>query len=302
MIPFAHLAARAFNRPLAITDAAAQAVLGAFGPRLLGDGMQHHQPAPQAGRLGDPVREERDGWGQPVASLRRSGPVAVIEVEGVLVHKGRFTGQYCGNTSYEGLAAQIAMARDDASITAVVVEIDSPGGEVSGLFDCARALAALADAKPTVAILTDTACSAAYMLAVACRQIWLPSAGQAGSIGAITMHVDTSRALDNAGLVVTTLSAGAHKADGSPFAPLPPEVAARVRADLEAVRAGMCAFIGQRRPALGSEGALATEAQVYMGPAAVAAGLADAVVHPAEAFDAFCAACLAAAPATGPAA
>jgi len=222
--------------------------------------------------------------------LRRTGSVAVIEIEGVLVHKGRFTGQFCGNTSYEGLAAQIAMAMDDSSITAVVVEIDSPGGEVSGLGDCARALAALADAKPTVAILTDTACSAAYMLAAACRQIWLPSAGQAGSIGAITMHVDTSRAMDKAGLTVTTLHAGAHKADGSPFAPLPPAIADAVRADLESVRREMSIFIGQRRPALGEAGALATEARVYMGQAAVAAGLADAVVHPAEAFAQFVAA------------
>jgi capsid assembly protease len=294
MIAYTRLAARAFNRPLAITDAAAQAVLGAFGQRLLGHeaGFDH-----QAGRLGDPLKERRDYDGSSLAAPRRVGSVAVIEVEGVLVHKGRFTGQYCGNTSYEGLNAQIAMAMEDSGITAVAVEIDSPGGEVSGLFDCARALAALADAKPTVAILTDTACSAAYMLAAACRQIWLPSAGQAGSIGAITMHVDTSRAMDKAGLFVTTLSAGAHKADGSPFAPLPPEVADRVRADLEAVRVEMAAFIGQRRPALGSAGALATEAQVYMGPAAVAAGLADAVVHPAEAFAAFLSAAAPTAPA-----
>lgn len=285
MTSLPHLSARAFNRPLAITGPAAEAMLGAFGQRLLGDGFS----APQAGRLGDPVMA-RDEYGQSYAHLRRVGPVAVIEVEGVLVHKGRFTGQFCGNTSYEGLMAQIAMARSDASIASVVVEFDSPGGEVSGLSDCARALAVLADEKPTVAILTDMACSAAYMLAAACRQIWLPAAGQAGSIGAITLHVDTSRALDKAGLTVTTLHAGARKADGSPFAPLPPEVAERVRADLEAVRQEMAAFIGQRRPRLGRDGALATEAQVYMGGAAVTAGIADAVAHPAEAFAAFLAA------------
>ncbi len=285
MNPVPRLAARAFNRPLGIEPGAASAFLHAFGARLGGvDDVQ-------AGRLGDPLREERDDYGRSVAELRRVGPVAVIEIEGVLVHKGRFTGQYCGNTSYEGLLTQLLMAAEDPSVAGVVLECDSPGGEISGLMDCAGRLAALSDAKPTLAILTDMACSAAYVLASACRGIVMPAHGRAGSIGALTIHVDESAALARAGLVVTPLFAGRHKVDGHPFAALPDEVRARIEADLEATRQDMARFIGERRPELGRDGALATEAQHYAGAEALSLKLVDAVAHPTEAFAAFCAAC-----------
>jgi ClpP class serine protease len=149
-------------------------------------------------------------------------------------------------------------------------------------------IADLSAEKPTIAILTDYALSAGYLLASAARQIVMPETGWAGSIGVITLHADMSAALEKDGLRVTVLSSGAHKADGNPFAPLPAPVADKIRADLAATRDLFAETVARHRgPRLTKAAALATEAQVYTGPNAVAAGLADAVMRPSEAFAAF---------------
>jgi transposase len=64
-----------------------------------------------------------------------------------------------------------------------VFEVDSLGGELAGAFETADLIARLSAEKPTLAILTDHALSAGYLLASAARQIIMPEHGRAGSIG-----------------------------------------------------------------------------------------------------------------------
>jgi signal peptide peptidase SppA len=243
------------------------------------------------GRLGDKLgrKLESRGYGDMILDVVEG--IAVIPIEGTLVHKGSWIGSYSGDTSYEGLQTQIKRAGADRHVKGIVFEVDSFGGEVSGAFDTAQMIAELSAAKPTMAILTDFALSAGYLLASAARFIAMPETGAAGSIGVITLHVDYSKQIEKSGLAVTVLTSGAHKADGNPFEPLPDDVAARIKGDLDRARdqfAGAVArFRGDR---LTKSAALATEAQHYRGSDALAAGLVDAVLRPSEAFDEFVAA------------
>lgn len=285
-------AARMFNTPLLVHPGKAEIICRAVGRRILGGPVTVR--IPEAGVLGEPIREEvgfdwESGEDRPLLEpVRRIGNVAVLEVEGTLVAKGKWTGAWSGMTSYEGLNAQITDLRADDGVRGVVLEVDSFGGEVAGAFDCADQIAALAAEKPVIAILTDHACSAGYLLASAARSIVIPRSGMAGSIGVISMHVDMSRALDEAGLTVTILTGGKNKADGTPYAPLPKETAEKFRAEMEALRSIFAETVGRYRgDRLDTEKALATEAETYTGQAAVDAGLADAVANPTEAFAAF---------------
>jgi len=285
-------AARMFNTPLMVHPGKAEIICRAVGRRILGGPVTVR--IPEAGVLGEPIRDEigfdwESGEDRPLLEpVRRVGNVAVLEVEGTLVAKGKWTGAWSGMTSYEGLNAQISDLRADDGIRGVVLEVDSFGGEVAGAFDCADQIAALAAEKPVIAILTDHACSAGYLLASAARSIVMPRSGMVGSIGVISMHVDASRALDEAGLTVTILTGGKNKADGTPYAPLPKETAEKFRAEMEALREIFAETVGRYRgDRLGKEKALATEAETYTGQAAVDAGLADAVANPTEAFAAF---------------
>lgn len=283
------IAAELIGVPLAIDESRANVMLSALGPRIFGAPVtvaRHPGIEQEAGIL--PQRLE----GHLQRINRSAYPVVdgigILEVEGTLVHKGSWIGMDCGETSYEGLRTQIERARRDTSLKAAVVELDSPGGSVSGLFETAAALAQLSAEKPTLAILTSVACSAAYLLASQARRIVMPEFGFAGSIGAVVMHVDWSAALTEAGIKVTLISSGAHKTAGNPYEPLAVETVDRIKGDLDQVRARFAEVVGQGRgKALTAKAAMATEAQVYSGREAVTLGLADAIGDPHEAFAAF---------------
>lgn len=286
------IAARLFDTPLMLHEAKANIIARSFGPRVLGQDVAMAD-TPVMGVLSQNMRELRDGWtGEKIyAGPKMVGNVAVIEVEGSLVNKGAWVGKTSGMTSYEGLNIQIAdcLARDD--IKAVVFEIDSFGGEVDGCFACAEELFALSQEKPTIAILTDHACSAAYLLAAACRQIVIPATGYTGSIGVITMHVDASGWAKNQGLAVTILRAGEKKARPGMFEAMSEEEYSEAVSDLETMRSLFAETVSRYRGSrLSVETALATQADTFRGQAAVDLGLADAVGRPKQVFEAFLAA------------
>lgn len=284
------ITAELIGTPLAIDGARASVMLQAIGPRLFGRPVTvagaHPAFEQQAGIL--PQRLERAVASSNHPAYPVIDGVAVIEIEGTLVPKGSWIGMDCGETSYEGLRTQIERARRDPGVRAAVVEVDSPGGAVASVFETAEALARLSAEKPTMAILTSVACSAAYLLASQARRIVMPEFGFAGSIGAVVMHVDWSAALTEAGVKVTLITSGAHKADGNPYEPLATEVVDRIKADLDQVRGRFAEVVGRGRgKALTAKAAMATEAQVYSGREAVTLGLADAIGDPLEAFAAF---------------
>ena len=294
----AQIAQRAFDTPLMIAPAKALAFLSGLGPRITGeeirfDGMTVAEPDLTAARqtalasliCGDLAKRHGDDADAPFPVI---DGVAVIAIAGTLVHRGAWIGQSSGLTSYEGLAAQIDAAVHDPAIRGIALEIDSFGGEVAGAFDLADRIRAARAKKPVHAFLAENALSAGYALASQATRITLPRTGAAGSIGVITMHTDMSGMLAQKGVAVTLIHAGAQKADGNPYAALPEGVRERLQAELEDLRILFAETVAAGRGAkMTKEAALATEAAVFRGAAAVEAGLADAVADPRAAFRAF---------------
>ena len=216
---------------------------------------------------------------------------AVIEIAGTLVHRGAWIGQSSGLTSYEGIAAQLQAAIADPAIRGIALDIDSFGGEVAGAFDLADRIRAAGTQKPVHAFVADHALSAAYALASQADRIILPRTGAVGSIGVVAMHSDMSVALDQKGIAVTLIHAGARKVDANPYQPLPEAVRAGIAGELEDLRQLFAETVAEGRGRrLDTLRALGTEAAVFRGEAAVFAGLADDVADPVTAFRAFAAA------------
>ena len=133
--------------------------------------------------------------------------------------------------------------------------------------------------------------SAGYVLASQADRIVLPRTGAVGSIGVVALHTDMSGALDQKGIAVTLIHAGAHKVDANPYQPLPQAVHDQMQHELEVVRSLFAETVAAGRgDRLTHEAALATEAAVFRGTDAIAAGLADEVADPITAFHAFAAA------------
>lgn len=295
------IAQRVFNTPLMIDPAKALAFLTGLGPRITGreisvDGLEvmaedqtsATQPA-RASLFGDDLtnRQARNG-SQPFAVV---DGIAVIEIAGTLVHRGAWIGQSSGLTSYEGIAAQLQAAISDPVIRAIALDIDSFGGEVAGAFDLADRIRAARQLKPVQAFVADHALSAAYALASQADRIVLPRTGAVGSIGVVAIHSDMSGALDQKGIAVTLIHAGARKVDANPYEPLPEAVRARIAEELEDLRQLFAETVAEGRGRrLDTLRALGTEAAVFRGEAAVFAGLADEVADPVAAFRAFAAA------------
>lgn len=295
---FAHVAQRLFDTPLMYDPRKAEAFLHGLGSRITGDTIVITNPEgaidhvagangrPLAGKLGG--RIERAYTRSNMLPFDMVDNVAIIPVEGSLVHKGGWTGSNSGETSYQGLQAQIAMARKSSAVRGVAFEYDSYGGEVNGVFETASGISQLSKEKPTISILTDWAYSAGYLLASQSRQIVMPRYGGAGSIGVIMIHADYSQALDDAGIRLTIIRSGKKKADGNPYEPLNAEIADKWQGQADLIRQEFAGVVAQgRRNRITKAKALATEAAVYDAGEAVAMGLADAIGDPVEAFDAF---------------
>ncbi len=301
MMHHAQIAQRAFNTPLMVDPAKALAFLSGLGPRITGQEISFQAleveatdqtaaslPA-RASLFGNDLaqRHQRNGT-QPFAVV---DGIAVIEIAGTLVHRGAWIGQSSGLTSYEGIAAQLRAALADPGVRGIALDIDSFGGEVAGAFDLADRIRATRAQKPVHAFVAEHALSAGYVLASQADRIILPRTGAVGSIGVVALHTDMSGALDQKGIAVTLIHAGSHKIDANPYQPLPEAIHDQMQRELEVVRflfaETVAAGRGDRLP---HAAALATEAAVFRGAEAIAAGLADDLADPVTAFHAFAAA------------
>ena len=301
MMHHAQIAQRAFNTPLMVDPAKALAFLSGLGPRITGkeitfqgleveaaDQTAASLPA-RASLFGNDLaqRHQRNGI-QPFATV---DGIAVIEIAGTLVHRGAWIGQSSGLTSYEGIAAQLQAALADPGVRGIALDIDSFGGEVAGAFDLADRIRAARAQKPVHAFVAEHALSAGYVLASQADRIILPRTGAVGSIGVVALHTDMSGALDQKGIAVTLIHAGAHKIDANPYQPLLEAVHDQMQRELEVVRFLFAETVAAGRgDRLTHAAALATEAAVFRGADAIAAGLADDLADPVTAFHAFAAA------------
>ena len=156
---------------------------------------------------------------QPQSTPQR-GSIAVIPIHGVIEHRSSFLLEVFGGTSIEDIRGQLRTALRDPQVSAIVLDIDSPGGGVAGVTELATEIRNARSQKRIVAMANTTAASAAYWLASQAHQVMVSPSGQVGSVGVYAVHFDVSRALDAEGITPTIISAGDRKADGNEFEPL----------------------------------------------------------------------------------
>lgn len=214
--------------------------------------------------------------------------VAQIRVAGELFNRESATSRWLGAQTYEGLAATLRAAERDPSVRGILLDIDSPGGEAAGAMEAAEVVRAAAAIKPVIALVDGMGASAAYALASGATTIVTTPSAMIGSIGVVMTHWDMSGLLDSWGLKATSIYAGEFKTDGSPYRPLADGEKARLRGTVNSIYQLFAATVGKHRPALGEAGARRTEAAVYVGAEAVAAGLADRVGTRADAMALAC--------------
>lgn len=199
--------------------------------------------------------------------------VAVIQINGTLTKYGSsFTGR-----GMVAMRKAVRSAARDESARAIVLQIDSPGGTISGTSDLAQEVAAAAAVKPLIAYIEDMGASAAYWIASQAPVIYINETGMAGSIGVFTVVNDFSGAAERDGVRVHVIKTGQFKGAGAPGARISDaqlEEVQRIVSDLNAQFIG--AVAGGRKMDREKVAALA-DGRVHIGMEAVKLGLADGV-------------------------
>ncbi len=272
---YSHIAHRVFNRPHLVEPNYGRVFVGALADRL---GIRS-LAMPDGTRIeGTSIRAAADEYQPGQRSIVDSvDGIAIIPVEGTLMHKYGHIDPYSGATGYDGIQAKLEEALDDPSIRGILLDINSPGGEVSGCFDLADFIYEARAIKPIWALADEWAASAAYALASGAERIIAPRTAEMGSVGVLTLHVDHSQMIQEAGLDVTFIFAGDHKVDGNPFEPLPEEVRADIQAEIDEVYGIFVSTVARNR-GMSETAVRETEARVYNARDARNVGFADEVM------------------------
>lgn len=151
------------------------------------------------------------------------GNVAVLSLYGVLAQRMNMITEASGGTSTDMFGAAFDEMMADDTVGAIVIDVDSPGGEVYGLEELSDRIFNARGTKPIYAVANSLMASAAYYVGSAADKIIVTPGGEVGSIGTVAVHVDKSAADEAAGLKYTLITAGKHKAEGSQFEPLDDE-------------------------------------------------------------------------------
>lgn len=128
--------------------------------------------------------------------------IAVLPVTGTLVHKLGGMRPFSGMTGYDGVTARLQQAVSDPEVKGILLDIDSPGGQAAGAFDCADMIYRMREQKPVWALANETACSAAMLLAAACSHRLVTQTSRMGSIGVVMAHI---RENDNGTYAITAV-------------------------------------------------------------------------------------------------
>ena len=175
------------------------------------------------------------------------------------------------------LLAALRDAGKDASVKALIVSINSPGGTVAGGEAMHRAIKDIAEKKPVAAVMGGVAASAGYMIAMPANRVFARESTVTGSIGVLMETGEVSGLLDKLGLTAEAITSGPLKDQPSLTKPLSPqgrEVLRGVVLDMYDQFVGMVAEGRKMTPEAVRQLA---DGRVYSGRQALKAGLIDAI-------------------------
>lgn len=207
-----HIANAVFDTPWFIRESTGSVITAIVRSRIAGERLAETEITTrlQAARA-------QNG---PRAGGQVAGPVAIIPIYGVLMQRANMMTEMSGGTSVQGIQAALDEFLRDKDIAAVILEFDSPGGEVYGIEELASWMRDQRGTKPMVAVVNTTCCSAAYYLAAQCDEIVATPSSITGSIGVFMEHVEYSKADEMEGVTPTIVRQPAVKHDINDAEPL----------------------------------------------------------------------------------
>ncbi|NMC84297.1 MAG: S49 family peptidase [Anaerolineaceae bacterium] len=154
---------------------------------------------------------------------RTFGNVAILPLFGTIFPRANLMTEVCGATSSERFGAVFSDLVKNPDVSAIVLDVDSPGGQVPGVDELSTKIFDARGTKPIVAIANHMMASAAYWIGTAADELIVTPSAEVGSIGVFTIHEDLSESLTQQGIKISLISEGKYKTEGNPYQPLSEE-------------------------------------------------------------------------------
>lgn len=220
-----------------------------------------------------------DAWLEGTVATTVKDGIATIPVRGVLTKGWSFWNYWLGWSSYDQLAHDLDVALADPGVRAIILNVDSPGGQVDGCAELATRLLAAREeltGKPILAHVDGLAASAAYWLASAAERVIVAPTAMAGSIGVIFSFTDWAGAYEAIGVRSTEIvSTQSPKKNPDPFEA---EGRAQYQVHADAIaEVFLQAVATHRGTSRDTVAAQFGQGDLFVGQAAIDAGLADAL-------------------------
>jgi protease-4 len=212
-----------------------------------------------------------------------AGKIAVIPVQGIIYTDDQTE---WGTSMVDDIKNALQTALEDDSVKAVVLAVNSPGGEVTASDIIYHEVLKVQKKKPVVVAMTSLAASGAYYIACAADWIVANETTFTGSIGVIIQSLNYEGLFDKVGLDAVVFKSGKFKDMLSGSRPMTPEEQAYVESMVMQVYERFLGIVSRARdlPADGLRDTFA-DGRIITGKDAKEAGLVDQIGYVEDAYD-----------------
>jgi protease-4 len=211
------------------------------------------------------------------------GKVAVIDLSGVISYSIRGD---IGDSMVDDILEKIRQAGEDSTVKAVVIRVDSPGGEVTASDVIYHHISLLRAKKPVVIYMNTLAASGAFYAAMGGNYIIANELTITGSIGVIMQSVNFEGLAQKLGFTLVTFKSGALKDLLNPVRPVSPEEQALVQDLINETYAKFVGIVAKERDLdVTMLRTTIADGRILSGKQALAARLIDANGYIESAYD-----------------
>jgi protease-4 len=200
--------------------------------------------------------------------------VAVIDIVGVLMKRQT---SLAAGTSTSMARRQIRNAVNNPNVNAIMLMIDSPGGQAAGTQELADDVLAASRQKPVTAFIEDLGASAAFWIASQANQVFANATALVGAVGTFTVIEDSSEMADKLGVKVHVIKAGEFKGAGAPGTPVTEEQISEIQRIVNTLNGFFVEGIASGRGMSLEQASKIADGRVHVGREAQTLGLIDGV-------------------------
>jgi protease-4 len=210
--------------------------------------------------------------------------VAIVRVEGVILSGSPPVSPLGDGGAYsDQIVEHLEQAQEDASVKAIVLRVNSPGGSVVASDEIYQKM--LEVEKPIVVSMGELAASGGYYVSAPADVIMANPATLTGSIGVITQVPNLKELLEKIGVKVVVIKSGIHKDEGSPFREMTKEEKAIWQAIIDEAYGQFVAIVAEGRDLPEEKVREIADGRIYTGKQAMELGLVDELGNLPEAID-----------------